>query len=128
MGWRIKLILPKYDRGFRTSVLVREYRSTLPPGVSGAGDLCASSRVCSPKTIEKFVPRNKNDRVISGAAHGSLSKVLVSDDDADFPESARSAIRKKLAVDTLGSAEAGRHDLNSPPVGDNVSLSASEER
>lgn len=101
----------------RTSVLVKEYRATLAPGSLGLELLThflQSGRVAYVprpkydvrKKIEKLIPANKADRVVLGAAHGSSSRVLVTDDYADFPDSVRKIAKKSLKVNVLGSAPA----------------------
>ncbi|WP_282858230.1 hypothetical protein [Pseudoclavibacter helvolus] len=100
-----------------TSVLYLEYQETLPPqGASITLFLAClqSGRIkFSPrpnhvdrKAIEKLVPRNKRDRAVLGAAHGSESKILVSNDLSDFSEKVRKSALKELGVSVLHSEDA----------------------
>jgi hypothetical protein len=101
----------------KTSLLFQEYKRTLAPqGASIALFIqcLAFGRVSfAPRpgeairnTIRKLVPRNKNDCAVLGAAHGTVDKVLISNDLADFPQDVRRSVGKKLGVQILLADEA----------------------
>lgn len=102
-----------------TSVLYSEYRKHLAPPTLGwivVAHLMRTGRAtfvkrpnqATKKTIEKILPRNKQDRAVLGAAHGSVDKHLLTNDRDDFDPAARKECDKKLQVfvfDAAGAAE-----------------------
>lgn len=92
-----------------TSQLYLEYRQTLPPmgaAIQLFAACLAGGRVrFAPRpaqtvrdNIRRLVPRNKKDQVILGAAAGATDKVMISNDESDFPKSVRKKALTQLAV------------------------------
>ncbi|WP_148639668.1 hypothetical protein [Brachybacterium sp. SW0106-09] len=100
-----------------TSVLYSEYRRHLTPSTlgwifvshlmrTGRASFVARPSQAAKKSIEKILPRNKQDRAVLGAAHGSIDKLLLTNDWDDFDQAARKACRKDLQVSVLDSLDA----------------------
>ena len=101
----------------KTSLLYSEYHNTLAPqGLALAlfTFLLQAERVrfaARPgqdvqKKLQTLVPRNKCDRAVLGAAHGTVDQVLVTNDYDDFPSAIRGAVKKQLGVEVIDSDEA----------------------
>lgn len=99
-----------------TSQLFLEYKQTLPPmgaSIQLFTACLASGRVWfAPRpgrsvrdNIRQLVPRNKKDQVILGAAAGSKDKVLISNDENDFSNSARKKALSQMNVTILHSED-----------------------
>lgn len=100
-----------------TSLLFQEYRATLnPQGIAmtllveclSYGRIAFAPRPdqATRNFIRKLIPRNNNDRVVLGAAHGSSDRVLVSNDLSDFSLDVRDEARDSLKVTIVTSDEA----------------------
>lgn len=101
----------------QTSVLYKEYTDHLAPQSLPLVMLAAflqSGRVgwaARPadqirKQLRLLIPKNKGDQAVAGAAFGSKSGVLVSNDLSDFDPPTRTSIRKDLKVTIVTSDEA----------------------
>ena len=113
-----------------TSVLYAEYRRTLAPqgfAITVFMSLLSTGRVSFSRrpakadrdTIRRLVPRNTRDQAVLGAAIGSTNKVLVSNDDDDFDNSAREAADTEWGVSIVSSDET---ELNEPSPEDTAVL------
>jgi hypothetical protein len=100
-----------------TSLLYAEYNQTLSPQgfpLTLFQFCLANGRVAFAKrpdqgvreAITRLIPRNKKDRVVLGAACGSADRVLVSNDNDDFSQTARREAYDLLQVVILDTAEA----------------------
>lgn len=115
----LKLVLDNTGKGApnpNTSVLYAEYMNTLPPqspAITLLTHCLSSGRVYfAPRPskdiqdkIRRLVPKNKKDCAVLGAAFGSSSRQLVSNDLNDFTQSVRKDSKKSLEVDIRTASE-----------------------
>ncbi|UUN27895.1 hypothetical protein [Streptomyces sp. FIT100] len=99
-----------------TSTLYAEYHATLPPQSFplmllarymrfGMVGFAARPDQQLREKIRNLIPRNKKDQVVLGAAAGSEGKVLLSNDEDDFPPHVRERAATNLQVTILSSDE-----------------------
>ena len=99
-----------------TSLLYHEYQQTLAPQglaiqIFTACLMNKRVRFSQRPTqvvrdeIRKLIAKNKKDQVVLGAACGSESKTLFTNDFNDFSDKVRDHVQKKLSVDIFRSTE-----------------------
>lgn len=99
-----------------TSVLYAEYQATLPPQSLplillarylqfGLVNFSSRPNQQIRNSVRDLIPRNKKDQVVLGATAGSVNKILVSNDEDDFPYDVRITAEAALGVTILSSDE-----------------------
>lgn len=100
-----------------TSVLYKEYSERLPPQsvgqilvthllLNGRYYFAARPDRATMTVLRRLVARNTSDCAIAGAACGSSSRFLVSNDFQDFTPLVRSRLRASLGLEVVSSLEA----------------------